>query len=157
MRLIIQGKPTHLKKSEIRFAAQWAVKELIGKRLSHNINCYMEFKKIKKNYYGSCLPVRYLRTEPKARSFRIEIDSASRRKTQLTTVFHEIAHLKQLAMEELIYNNVDDIHLWRHKQKIDENEYSYYDLPWEIDARKIEKMLARRYADFIKENYISFV
>ena len=104
------------------------------------------------------MPIGYLPSEPdKARSFRIEISNEVQRKAQLETIFHELAHLKQCAMQELVYCKVDDnTHLWRRKLQIDESQYHYCELPWEIEAFKLEGMLYRRYVAFIKENYISF-
>jgi hypothetical protein len=157
MRLILRGDTTTLSKSEARFATQWAVRELVGKRLSQNIGCYMEFKELKDDH-GSCLPLAYLESSrAKARRFKIEINNTTRRSNQLLTIFHECKHLDQMAHEDLIWGEKDEyVHCWRRRTIIDEREYSYCDLPWEIEAFKAERMLYDRYMQHKAENRITF-
>lgn len=155
MRLIIRGKCSSLIKTEVRFAAQWAAHELLGKRLSNNITTYINFRDLGPKEYGSCIPI--MKDVVSYRTFKIEITTTSRRSTQLDTLFHEMGHLKQFARQELDYSDVENIHVWRRSYLIDEREYSYEELPWEKEAFRIQARLHNKYNAHLEENHLSFL
>lgn len=156
MRLIIRGETTSLAKPETRFAAQWAARELLGKRLSKNIRITITFDDLGDKDYGSCIPC--MNDAAHAyRQFKLEINNDSRRTTQLQTLFHEMGHVKQFAREELDYTDDKNLSEWRRKYLIDARQYAYSELPWEKEAFRIQDMLYRRYVAHLRENHISFL
>jgi len=69
------------------------------------------------------------------REFEIEVDTSVRKRTLLTSLAHEMVHIKQFATNELIDINLigQKCMLWN-KQNINVQNSDYYDLPWEIEA-----------------------
>ena len=78
----------------------------------------------------------------KPRTFQIELRRHRSHKTTLTTLAHEMVHLKQYAKGEI---NIF-LDKW-HKQKIDTTAISYEELPWEIEANSYEIILYKLYQE----------
>lgn len=90
---------------------------------------------------GSC-EVTYYNDWYKARQFEIQLRRHRSLKTTLITLAHEMIHVKQFAKGEL---NVMQTK-W-HGNPIDSNVILYEDLPWEEEARLLEKFLYDTYID----------
>lgn len=72
------------------------------------------------------------------RQFEIEVDKNLRLYDLVSTLTHELTHMKQYARGEM--KNLDDGRV-RWKKKIF-NDVSYEDSPWEKEAFRVEKELA---------------
>jgi len=94
---------------------------------------------------GSC-EVTFYNDWYKARQFEIILRRHRSFKTTLTTLAHEMIHVKQFAKGEL---NVMQTK-W-HKQPVDSNVVPYEELPWEEEARLMEKFLYDAYIDSTKK------
>lgn len=54
------------------------------------------------------------------------------------TIFHEMAHLKQFIFNQLVIT--DDVSMWK-GVRVNTQKISYFNLPWEIDARAYERSI----------------
>lgn len=95
----------------------------------------IKLKNIKDDAVGYCL------MGDTNRQFEIEIQRGMSVKDIVTTVCHEMVHVKQYARKEM------DDHLtssgrakWR--GKLVKSDTKYYDLPWEIEAYEMQDDLA---------------
>lgn len=77
------------------------------------------------------------------REFDIEVNRSLRLKTLLSTVAHEMVHVKQFARGELYQSSLTAKHRWQGKW-INKNP-NYWDLPWEIEANGREDGLFARW------------
>ena len=74
------------------------------------------------------------------RTFEIEIDKKMGINELVTTICHEMVHVKQYARNEMNDGIVKGRARWKSKYiKMDTN---YWDLPWEKEAYRMEKKLA---------------
>ena len=90
----------------------------------------VEFTNIKGDAVGFCMKTDNNRT------FEIEVDKRQNLKDIVTTLCHEMVHVKQYARNETDgYGKV-----WK-KKTIPENT-AYYDLPWEKEAYRMQDKLA---------------
>lgn len=87
----------------------------------------------KKNVYGYCL------MGENNREFEIEIDKNLRLYDFVSTLCHELTHLKQYARNEM--RQLDNGQV-RWKKTIYSNDVGYYESPWEKEAFEVEKKLA---------------
>lgn len=124
------GKP-HQRKY-VESIAHYCISKLMPKMRTLDIE--IKLKTIKEDAYGYCL-------SSTAREFEIEIDKDLKLRRLLTTVAHEMVHVKQYARGELKGD-----YLWHgktyHPKKVD-----YWDEPWEIEAHGRECGLFVRWAD----------
>ena len=75
-----------------------------------------------------------------SREFEITLRKGMSYKDLVTTLLHEMVHVKQYARKELIQKNVGE---YRWKGVAISKNISYANLPWEKDAYKMEKSLFR--------------
>ena len=74
------------------------------------------------------------------RTFEIEIDSKMGINELVTTICHEMVHVKQYARNEMNDGIVKGRARW--KTKTIPEDTNYWDLPWEKEAYRMEKKLA---------------
>jgi len=79
--------------------------------------------------------------------FDIEIDGCCNWATTLTSLAHELVHVKQMALGEWTQNEHGTSNRWL-GQLIDVSKYHYRDLPWEIDAYGREAGLYIRFDEW---------
>jgi hypothetical protein len=94
---------------------------------------------------GNCV---HLDFEPRPREFEIELDAELLPRFMLTTLAHEIVHMKQLAKGQLkFFDNgiVRWIDAMYPKTRPGHKKYSR--LPWEIEAIGLEETLFREWAE----------
>ena len=83
------------------------------------------------------------RTRP--REFKIRLDSSFDLSALLETLAHEMVHVKQFALGEMIDSKTNyDIITW-HGEEWDSSKMDYYDYPWEIESHGRERGLFVRY------------
>ena len=91
----------------------------------------VEFTNIKSDAVGFCMQTDNNRT------FEIEIDKKQNFKDIVTTLCHEMVHVKQYARNEMsCYGGK-----WKKKKISDDT--AYYDLPWEKEAYRMQDKLAQ--------------
>ena len=73
------------------------------------------------------------------REFEIEVDSGLGRVFLLRTIAHELTHVKQYARKELVDGDCN-YQKWN-KVLYNEKVVGYKNLPWEAEARLLEKQL----------------
>lgn len=75
------------------------------------------------------------------RDFVIRVDTSIRLDRFLSTIMHELVHVKQFARGELRFvERGTGTHRWQSKS-LNADKLDYYDLPWEIEAHGREKGL----------------
>ena len=72
-------------------------------------------------------------------------------KLMLTTLAHEMVHIKQFARDEMYEYSRGDMTRWRGK-KINAHSYKYNKLPWEIEANKLESILYEEWINHKTKN-----
>lgn len=97
----------------------------------------VRLKDLKGDAYGYCL-------SETTREFELEIDKKLPLRKLLTTVAHEMVHVKQYARKEL-----KEDYDWLGKTYAPE-KVSYWDQPWEIEAHGREIGLFVRWAEHAK-------
>lgn len=89
--------------------------------------------------HGICTPIEW-NTLNKPRVFEVELRKKKSIKSMISTLAHEMVHVKQYAICEM--NEYDT--MWRGK-KINTRKLDYYNLPWEEEAYSREKDLLNLY------------
>jgi hypothetical protein len=88
---------------------------------------YIELKKLK-GYHGTCI-------DSDERTYMIEVDKKlSLGDDFLTTIFHEMVHVKQYIRKELF----SDCNFYSTREE-------YLNLPWEIEAYEMQEVLLERW------------
>ena len=112
-------------------------------RMSY-IKINLHIKDIKDDAYGYAIPSD-CSDDARPREFDIEVHSKLKLRKFLTTLAHEMVHVKQFAKGELYESTVQGKHRW-HGQWL-AKEPDYYDQPWEIEAAGREAGLFVRWAE----------
>lgn len=95
--------------------------------------------------YASCDRVDW--EEKTAREFVIKIDTSLPIEIFLSSLMHEMIHVKQYAKGELgVYARDPSFSRWK-GEKINREKLSYYDEPWEIEAHGYEVGLVQQFLD----------
>lgn len=134
----VAGCKDHKLRKEIRRAAHFFSQAL----LSHQMLPYVEVEIVVSPSmadFGSCVATHYNKWY-KARYFEIELRKSRSIRTIITTLAHEMVHMKQFAKGELAI----DTDRW-HKDYIDTDKVPYTELPWEKEARSMERTLYKAY------------
>jgi hypothetical protein len=145
------GKPSCLSKAEVSDAAEWICVEL-GLSRYHGLFVKIVIRKdLRENqhYDGKCYWIDSL-TGSHPRSFTILIDGTMRRPTFLSSLFHEMVHVKQFASGRYPRNASADFEesLLRKCDEIPDSIYRK--LPWEVEASSNEKRYLKRYLKGIR-------
>lgn len=111
----------------------WYLKKMLPRVRTLDItirfsNCYID-----NNAYGYCMQTDDHKT------FEIEIDRNLRMYDLVSTLCHELTHLKQYYRKEMV--QLDDGRT-RWKKKVYPESYDYDKSPWEKEAFRVEKDLA---------------
>lgn len=120
---------------------------LMTKRMCDSLEIYILLKKhLEEDYSGFCM---FLDHYDGIRTFEIELAKGYTVNETLSSLAHELVHLKQFAKGELKDDMVTaSIFKWK-GQDIDENKVNYWDLPFEIEAYGREKGLHTRFLSTI--------
>jgi hypothetical protein len=108
--------------------------------------------------YGDCI---WQDDNYRPREFLIRIDNTLPIRTFLETLMHELTHVKQYAKGELGWLSREDITTWQ-GQRVS-RKISYYDYPWEIEARGREYGLTEEFLNthskwekYVKEGFTNY-
>lgn len=127
-------------KPYIQRAAAFYAKELITNTRIRN-NCFATIRfdgKLTEYGYAS---VEEYNTKKEPREFLIEIHPGIGAKNILSTLAHEMVHVKQFITGE----TNDNLSVWRGK-KLNSDKIDYWNHPWEIDAHGREMGLLTKFA-----------
>lgn len=138
MNLEIKGCKDLVLEREICQAAYFFAEELLTPQMLPHITIDIVMKSTMRDL--GCCYVTHYNSWYKPRTFQIELRRHRSYKTTLTTLAHEMVHVKQYAKGEI---NVW-LNKWR-KQKIDTDTVPYEQLPWEIEANTYERLLYNLY------------
>lgn len=140
MHIKISGCPDSDFKPYIERATLFYAKELIpNTRIRNNCTIRIKFDS-KMNNYGSCGAEGY-NTRNQPRLFSIEIHPGLGASGILSTLAHEMVHVKQLIFHE----TNDDLSIWKGK-RFNSDLVDYWEHPWEIDAHGRESGLLTKFA-----------
>ena len=139
MKISVRGKNNILTKKHIRYAITIFGKHLLSTKLYPNINVLVQNMNI--DVWGYC-GISDI-NERKPRSFEILLNPNLSKDEQLSTLAHEMVHLKQLALCE--FKSYDNGQYKWHNQNLIMEQDQYEEMPWEIEASTQEKMLMEQY------------
>ena len=111
--------------------ALFAWKELMPRITKCEVNIMIKYLKVN---HGTCIDV-------DKREFNIEIHKKLKGNDFITTIFHEMVHVKQLVRGEF----------WTECNFYKTHE-EYLNLPWEIEAYKMQEVLLERWNSTITNN-----
>jgi hypothetical protein len=109
------------------------------------IHVNLSFKNLGKEQYGEILPIE---VEPKSRIFDIGIQTKLPFPDFISTICHEMVHLKQYVKWEFC-EDIESKHYYWKNTKVG-YDVDYKNLPWEKEARKLENILKYKCFDKIK-------
>lgn len=127
----VRGGKAYQKKY-VQSMVEYCIKMLMPRMQSLDIRVVL--KDLKDDAYGYCL-------SETTREFELEIDKKLTLRKLLTTVAHEMVHVKQYARRELTGD-----YTWQNKTYGPKN-CDYWDQPWEIEAHGRETGLFIRWAE----------
>lgn len=145
--IVAGGNPK--RKEHVKSLAEFALSKLVSKRLNNNLTIKISITKGLVNgsgVYGDCI---YTDDEcsGRPRQFLVRLDSSLRLRPLLTTLAHELVHVKQWAKGEMWeYSSLRSTTRWKQK-KIRTDREDYWDLPWEIEAHGREIGLFIRWCE----------
>jgi hypothetical protein len=134
----ISGKLSKHQKTAIQYFAD----QLFTKQMQRNIALRITFTQNAK-YFGETEIDDY-NSKGEPREFTIIVKKNIGDEETLRTISHEMVHCKQYVYKELN----EQMTLW-HGRKVCEDDYAYFDRPWEKEAHEVGNQL---YEDFINDN-----
>jgi hypothetical protein len=141
VKIYIKGiKHSNLSRSEIKEATNFFLSKLMSKRLSNTLTLFIKFNDKKYGYSGLCT---WLDDPIRPKEFEINIRNDPEDE-QLSTLAHEMVHVKQYAKGELRdLLSKPDILVWKgaRRSTIETSSQEYLDFPWEKEAFGLEKEL----------------
>ena len=120
--IVVGGKKKERELAEEVVA--WSIKKLMPRMKTLDIT--VSFENI--DAYGYCME------EDTNRQFTLTIQKGMSFFDMVSTIVHEMIHVKQYARREL--RNVNGRTMWKKK---DHSNTDYFDAPWEKEAYKLEK------------------
>jgi len=116
----------------------------INKLIHPNTLRVLELTIVRKKIWadGFC---QYEDSNIRPRSFILEISNQLEGEELIKTIAHELVHVKQYVKGELKERHKPNYyHMW-HKELVIVNDDNFYDVPWEVEARKFESDLYNLY------------
>ena len=144
MSIKIVGSPDKDLTPYIHRAAKFFADSLLTKQMQDYTYIIVKFDK-KLDEYGAASVEGY-NSRNMPREFLIEINPHLGARGILETLAHEMVHVKQFALGELIWTEKHTHPKWQGR-KIDYDATSYWDLPYEIEAHGREKGLVYQWCD----------
>lgn len=148
--LFYNYKDQKINKKELIYCIKFYLSLLFKPQQKHivdELSISVKFQEM--NEDGLC---EFLDDDEDPRMFLIHIQKGISRKRILKALAHEMVHLKQFALNELLKFDVDDAPVYKGKTyRID--EMSYWDWPWEIEANGREVGMYTRYVAKLQDNH----
>jgi hypothetical protein len=150
MKIAIYRRPKTIPIQKIKEALWFYTESLMHKRLCNKLSIRIVFIKNMVEKQGLEASCTWEDNNIKPREFLIYIDSNLNEDEILGCLAHEMVHVKQWAkMEMKQYMRKSEVH-WMGKP-VDESIVSYYDLPWEQEAWRLEKELSKAFKEKCNE------
>jgi len=112
--------------------AFWCIEKMMPKMKTLEIE--IQLSKLEDDRYGSCME------EDRNRVFHLEISKNCDRDEFITSICHEMIHVKQYARKEISDWNGLDQPKW--KNNLISKDCGYWDWPWEKEAYSLEYQFA---------------
>lgn len=152
MKIRLYNPPEKLGSDKIKRAVEFFAEMLMSKRMCNTLSVVVKFSKThrQENFEDGCCTWEDDNVRPK--EFTIILHSYKSEHKVLTTLAHEMVHVKQFATGEL-KDLMANAHLISWKgSRFDTRNIDYWDYPWEIDAHGRELGLYTRFKEkLIKE------
>lgn len=132
MNLVEVKGGTKVQKEMAAKVVYWYLKKMMPRFRTLDITVNLTKCMERDGAYGYCMEV-------DSRSFEIEIDKNLRLFDFVSTLTHELTHLKQYVRKEMVALDGGNI---RWKSKVYSPSTSYEESPWEKEAFRVEKELA---------------
>lgn len=126
--------------------ALWVCNELFPK---HKVDITITLKQLGETYLGFAWPTCHNNFRP--REYAIELNRHCDDDLMLTTLMHEMVHIKQYLLNELQFREKPTCHRKWMGNCVDE-EADYYSLPWEVEAYDMQDKLVEGYNKYIETN-----
>lgn len=140
MRVYVKGNSKCLTSRDTSYACKYMLSLLVDKQIQNKMLITVEFAKLN----GSKGITECLTEEDDQLRYRIVIRKSMSLKEQLTTLAHELVHVKQFATGQFCPFDYGNKRKWMHRM-VNCNDLDYWDYPWEIDAYGREPGLYHRY------------
>lgn len=150
MNLRIYGINSKITKNEIRQCTKYMYGILAPPHIYNNTSIRIYNTKLPKKICGSTIKNK---NELKC---KIKINVNESKKQQLITLAHELVHVKQYCMNELVEMDSKGLVVMYKKEIIKSNELEYYDWPWEIEAHGRMYGLYKMWDMYKKEHKLKF-
>lgn len=139
MRLTSRGIPKKIDKKICKRAVKFYGKQLLSNRLYESLEIHLEFVELEDNEFGYCNV-----EDEFNKSFLISINKDLSAEHTLLVLAHEMGHVKQYAKREL-KDYVYGEKIKFQNRIFEKASVSYWQSPWEKDARNIERKLYRAF------------
>lgn len=145
MQIDIVGSTKHPPEAIID-ACEFYGKYLLSPRLYSKIDVAIQFRRPKPGVEEAAY-CEYVDTNFRPRDFLITLPSRYILKSTLLYLAHEVIHLKQYATSQLYdYDRLENVYRWN-GERIDTTNLTYWELPWEIEARGLEHVLYYKFRE----------
>ena len=121
---------------------RFSANKLMTKRLADTLTVHIALVKDlfkKEGIYGDAGEAEEEWYERRPKVFKIRVDSSMLLRPMLTTIAHEMVHVKQYAKGEL--RSFAKNNNTRYKDKVYNESVDYWEQPWEIEAHGWERSL----------------
>lgn len=144
MKITVRGDSKHLTRQQISRAAEFMMKLLVvdQQRLLDRIRLTIRLQQPLTGSKGltECTTI----DGDYWLQYIVSIRSTMSKKEQLTTLAHELVHVKQFATGQFCPLDYGNKRKWMHRM-INCDNLDYWDYPWEVDAYGREPGLYHRY------------
>ena len=130
--------------------ARWSAHKLMTKRMANSLSVNIALVKdlfVKEGSYGDVEVLDENARRPK--KFKIRVDSSMAMRPLLTTIAHEMVHIKQYATEEMkgLSRRTSFIPMTKYRGELFVDHMNYWEQPWEIEAHGWERGLFEMWAE----------
>lgn len=146
MQVKLSGKNEKITRKELIIATKYFARSLMTERMCKSLTIYLKSDRMH-HCDGSSV---WLDNNHRPKKFDIIINAGMSKRRQLITLAHEIVHVKQHATCELKSMLRKREERWQGRY-IKENELTYFEKPWEIEAYGRELGLYQMYMQWKKD------
>lgn len=138
MRVHVRGLKDKYLRKMTHMAVSYCADKLLSRQMRPHISIEIQYKfHTDADGYCWCLET----DNKKARSFAMEIDKRMSIEETLSTIVHEMIHVKQWAKGELVDAVEQGAVVSKWKGSTISDHIEYMDLPWEVEAYEQEPVL----------------
>lgn len=150
MKISVNGAKDKLLSKYLKCAANFYAETLLPKKIVDNITLKIIVHDTL-DAGGYCDSEEYSSKNP--RDFIIDLSRTKKIINMFITLAHEMVHLKQMANGEMKDKRIKNKYVTVWKGELVEDDISYWDQPWEIEAYGLENSLTAKF--LIKYNLFS--